>query len=242
MVNVINSHVISYTGKILFEPENKTKKHMAQASWKKIAMILFEGDVAEYYSWFMKNRFNLELNKPLRGAHVTFINDGVNGLNNSVGTLEEKEAVWEALKTKWDGKEISVTFNLRPFNDLDIESDEDDEVEELDADEKLKADKKLQTDLKKLSRTYHWWLIVDHKFRNELHEIRSEVGLAKPYFGLHMTFGILTQNFKLDKDGNPILDSNGKKISIFNHQLEHAKYLNVLHEKGFIEMNKDYGV
>ena len=200
-------HTISYTGTIQFEPENRTKKHMAQASWKKVAMVLFDGDIAEYYSWFLKKRFNLELNKPLRGAHITFINDRMDDINNSTGTIEEKESAWEALKNKWDGKEINVVLNLRPFSD----------------------DK-------------HWWLIVDHKFRNEIHDIRKEIGLEKPYFGLHMTFGILNQNYKMDNEGKLELDSNGRPISIFNHQLEHAKYLNVLHENGFVEMNKDYGL
>jgi hypothetical protein len=219
-------YTTSYVGKIVFEPENKTKKHEAQSSWKKVAMILFEGDIAEYYSWFMKSRFNLNLDKPLRGAHVTFINDRFSDLNKGSGTTDENEASWEALKNKWNGKEIEVTFNLRPFNDLNIEEDLE---EELDI-EKLKN-----------SRTYHWWLIVDHKFRDEIHSIREEAGLNKPYFGLHMTFGILTQNYKLDKDGKLELDSKNKPIPIFNHSLEHAKYLNLLHEKNFIEINKDYG-
>jgi len=79
-------YTIEYSGKILFEPENKTKKHLAQASWKKVAMVMFEGDIAEYYAWFLKRRFNIELNPPQRGAHITFINDSIDDLNNRLGS------------------------------------------------------------------------------------------------------------------------------------------------------------
>jgi hypothetical protein len=176
------SYTVSYIGKILFEPENKTKKHQAQASWKRVAMVVFEGEIAEYYAWFLKKRFNLELNKPLRGAHITFINDSIQDFNHRVGTFEEKEELWNKLKDKWDGKEITVTLNTRPFFDIK-----------------------------------HWWLIVDHKFRDELHAIREEIGLGRPYFGLHMTIGL----------------ANEKNIA-------HSEYIHSLHEKRFIEINKDY--
>ena len=176
-------HTVSYTGKILFEPENKTKKHLAQASWKKVAMVIFEGDIAEYYSWFLERRFGIELNKPLRGAHVTFINDSMNDLNAANGSEEKSEKAWEDLKAKWDGKEIDVTLNLRPFSDDN-----------------------------------HWWLIVDHNHRQGLHNIRAEIGLEKPYFGLHLTMGYVNER-----------------------NLDHSKYINMLNEKGFTEINKDYG-
>ena len=186
-------HTITYVGKILFEPPNKTKKHIAQASWKKVAMIMFDGDVAEYYRWFLNRRFNIELNEPQRGAHITFINDSIDDLNNRQGTINEKEAIWESLKQKWDGKEIEVTFNLRPFSNI-----------------------------------YHWWLIVDHKHREEIHSIRAEAGLGRPYFGLHMTFGIQTENF------------NEKGEIMFNRHIEHSRYINHLNETGRVELNMDY--
>lgn len=177
--------LVSYTGKILFEPENKTKKHESQASWKKVAMVLIDGEVSEYYSWFLQKRFNLVLNKPIRGAHITFVNDSINDMSQQgVKTNEEVEAMWEEVKKKWDGKEIEVVLNLRPFSD-----------------------------------NLHWWLIVDHKYREELHAIRAELGLGKPYFGLHMSLGY----------------ANEKNIM-------HSEYINLLNEKGFIELNKDYGI
>ena len=66
---------ILLTGRIEFEPENVTKKQNLQASWKHVAMVLFDGDITDYYAWFIKKRYNLILNKPLRGGHVSFIND-----------------------------------------------------------------------------------------------------------------------------------------------------------------------
>lgn len=176
------SHTVSYKGKIQFEPENKTKKHLAQATWKKVAMVIFEGDIAEYYAWFLHKRFNLDLNKPLRGAHITFINDSVDDLNHRIGTLDDKEKVWEQLKNKWDGKEVEVVLNLRPFTDV-----------------------------------RHWWLIVDHQHRKQLHDIRHEAGLGRPYFGLHMTIG-----------------------SVNEKNAHHSEYINNLNEKGLILLNKDY--
>jgi hypothetical protein len=184
---------VSYRGKILFEPESKTKKHEAQSEWKKVAMVIFDNELPRYYRWFLLKRFNLELNPLHREAHITFINDSIDDLNDRIGTREEKEAVWEKLKQKWNGKEVEVVLNLRPFTNV-----------------------------------YHWWLIVDHKHRTELHAIRKEVGLGFPYFGLHMTFGLLNRN----------LDSNGQEV--FSHQLEHSKYINELNELGFIDLNKDY--
>lgn len=186
-------HTVSYTGKILFEPENKTKKHLAQATWKKVAMVVFEGDICQYYSWFLKKRFNLELEKPLRGPHITFINDSIDDLNNRTGSIEDKEKSWDILKSKWDGKEIKIVLNLRPFSDIT-----------------------------------HWWLIVDHKFREELHSIRAEIGLSRPYFGLHLTIGRLSEN------------KNDKGEEVFNRDLEHSKYINFLHDAGMVEINKDY--
>ncbi len=176
--------IVSYSGKILFEPENKTKKHENQAAWKKVAMVLIEGDLTDYYSWFLKKRFSLDLNKPLRGAHITFVNDSINDMSgNGLKTNEEVETIWENVKKKWDGKDIEIVLNLRPFSD-----------------------------------NLHWWLIVDHAYREELHNIRAELGLGKPYFGLHMSIGYANEK-----------------------NLAHSEYINLLNEKGFIELNKDYG-
>lgn len=58
-----------------FTPQDVTKKHKNQSSWKCVALIKTNCDISDYYAWFLKTRFNLKLNPPLRGTHVTFISD-----------------------------------------------------------------------------------------------------------------------------------------------------------------------
>lgn len=168
---------ITIIGQIRFEPEDRTKKHREQSSWKKIAMVNFNGDVTEYYAWFVKKRFNLELNKPLRGAHISFINDSIKDISKN-GELSNKEVnlLWESVKKKWDGVKVPITLELTPRTD----------------------DK-------------YWWLRVADESRHELQGIRSELGLGKPYWGLHLTIGY----------------ANEKNIF-------HSKYIHGLVKKGFI--------
>jgi hypothetical protein len=148
---------LTLIGKIRFEPEDKTKKHKNQASWKKMAMVFLDGDICEYYAWFIKRRYNLVLNKPLRGAHISFINDSMRDLTNN-GEITEEEALkkWEEVKNRWDGKEIEIVLDLNPKSDYD-----------------------------------HWWLNIPHDERELLQSIRTELGLGKPYWGMHMTIGIV---------------------------------------------------
>jgi len=95
--------LIKCTGIIEFEPEDKTKKHLNQSSWKSVVIIKTNDDLCEYYSWFIKKRFNLELNKPLRGSYITFINDRHTDLPN-----------FNKVKTLFDGKEITFYIDIEP--------------------------------------------------------------------------------------------------------------------------------
>src|ERR1035438_6563809 len=109
---------ITYGGRILFEPENKTKKHDSQSSWKKMALVIIEGELTEYYSWFVQKRYSLTLNKPLRGAHISFINDSVKDMSlDGQRSIVEVDALWEEVKKKWDGKKIQVILDLDPRTD-----------------------------------------------------------------------------------------------------------------------------
>lgn len=100
----MNKNTITVKGKIVFDPDHKTKKHEKQGSWKKVAMIFLYGDLCEYYAWFINNRYNLPLAPPLRKAHISFINDRGSDTNGK----------WEEIKKKWDGKKIDVTLDLDP--------------------------------------------------------------------------------------------------------------------------------
>lgn len=169
---------VSLIGKIGFEPENKTNKHNNQSSWKKIAMVFIDGDVTDYYAWFIKKRYNLILNKPLRGAHVSFINDSMKDLTkNGQKSFDEVEVLWETVKQKWNNKEIPIVL------DLNVKTNDE-----------------------------HWWLNIPHDERGLLQSIRDELGLGKPFYGMHMSIGY----------------ANDKNI-------EHSKYIHDLIKKGFIK-------
>ena len=145
--------MILLKGKIEFDPVDRTKKHKDQASWKKVAMVVFEGDICEYYAWFIKKRYSLSLNKPLRGAHITFINDSLRDMGQNI----EK---WDEVKAKYSGKEIEVVISIDPRTDSDEPNS-----------------------------TGHWWLNIPEECRHELQSIREELGLGRPYYGLHLSIG-----------------------------------------------------
>jgi hypothetical protein len=173
----MNDRIILY-GKIVFDVPNKTKKHEKQGSWKCVAMILFNDDSAEYYAWFLKKRYSIILNKPLRDAHVTFINDRMSDMTlNGQRNVGDVNKVWSEVKTKWNDKEIEIVLDLN-----------------------TKTDSK------------HWWLNVPEDCRDELQGIRNELGLGRPYFGLHMSLGY----------------ANEKNIN-------HSDYIHTLIKKGYID-------
>lgn len=117
------------------------------------------------------------LNKPLRGAHISFINDSMRDLTQN-GKISETETLntWEEVKKKWNGKKINIVLDLDPRTD---------------------------------GRT--WWLNIPHDERGGLQAIRDELGLGRPYFGMHMSVGY----------------ANEKNI-------EHSTYIHESIKKGFI--------
>ena len=67
--------IVKVKGIIEFSPEDVTRKHKSQSSWKRVAMIKTNCELDRYYAWFLEKRFSLKLNRSIRGSHVTFIND-----------------------------------------------------------------------------------------------------------------------------------------------------------------------
>ena len=148
-------NIINIKGKIIFDPADKTNKHNNQSHWKKIAMVVFESDICEYYSWLLKKRYKIQLNKPLRGPHISFINDSINDIKNGLFINEEEvKERWNYVKKIWNNKEIDVLL------DVDMRTD-----------------------------STHWWLKYSEKNNNILQAIRLQLGLNKPYYGLHMSVG-----------------------------------------------------
>ena len=150
---------IEIEGKIIFNPQDKTAKHKSQASWKKMAMVMVKGDVCQYYAWFIRKRFHIDLSRPLRGAHVSFINDSIRDIAGDSNA--EKQALWDKVAKKWHGKKIKIVLDVRPH----------------------------AIGRTRESKSGHWWLIVPHDERNDLQAIRNELGLDRPRFGMHMTIG-----------------------------------------------------
>ena len=98
-------------GKIVFDPVDFTTKQKKQASWKKVAMIIIDdGDMAAYYRWFLNKRYNLILNPPLRGSHITIINDSVKDIGDGL-------AKWDLLKSQWDGQIVPVVLETEIKSD-----------------------------------------------------------------------------------------------------------------------------
>jgi hypothetical protein len=94
--------LVKLRGKIEFSPQDVTKKHKSQSSWKRVAIIKTDCDLDKYYAWFLTKRFNLKLNQNLRGSHVTFISDKM-----------DKKTFDEASKI-FNGKEIDFYIELEP--------------------------------------------------------------------------------------------------------------------------------
>lgn len=176
-------NTIRLIGKIGFEPEDFTRKHKDQASWKKIAMIFIQGEICEYYAWFLQKRYNITLNKPLRGAHISFVNDSMYDLTQK-GQVTEEVALerWEQCKQKWGGKEIELVLELN-----------------------YKTDDR------------SWWLNIPQDERELLHEIRAEIGLSRPHFGLHMSLGYA--NEKNIEHSTYIHETISKGLQVANHNL-----------------------
>lgn len=101
-IKYIIKMVFKVRGVLDFNPENKTQKHAEQSLWKKTAMIRTNCELDRYYSWFLKKRFNLKLNKNLRGTHVTFIADMVDF------------ELYEKVAAMFQGKEIDFYVETEP--------------------------------------------------------------------------------------------------------------------------------
>lgn len=86
---------------ICFDPDPISAKHKKQGTWKYTALCTTPGDIDLYYSDFLFKRYGLILNRSIRLAHVTIINDRVEDLDK-----------YNAAKEKWNGKQL--VFKYRP--------------------------------------------------------------------------------------------------------------------------------
>ena len=206
--------VVKIRGKIIFDPENITKKHKNQATWKYVAMVFFDNDVSRYYSWFLKKRFNLTLERPIRNSHVTFINDSFNDLSHKgEKSALEVEEIWNKVKKEWNNKLVDIYLELDPDTNSISK-------EEIDNWKKTGQGIDLWN-IPNGKNNFHWWLRVPYDKREVLQGIRSELGLEKPYFGMHMTIGLV-----MDSRPSEVNDSNG--LNIKETRIFHSRYLHWL--------------
>jgi len=95
------------SGILIFDPENKTKKHALQSSWKTVALIQTDCDIHAYYSWFIEKRYNLKLNQPLRGSHVTILSDMIGRDSINENPIE----IYEKVKKEFEGKVMNFKYD-----------------------------------------------------------------------------------------------------------------------------------
>jgi len=72
-----HNYNVSTTGKLIFQPDELTKKQKKQANWKRVAIVKLDDEISRYYCWFIKKRYDIDLIIPYRGTHLTVINDRV---------------------------------------------------------------------------------------------------------------------------------------------------------------------
>ncbi len=151
----------------------------------------------------------------------------------SIGSDLEKYYGW-FIKKRYD---IGLATTLRgPYvtfiNDKlnDMEGSNEKEREKLWNSVKKKWHGKsvqIELEVSPYTDSEYWWLRVYPESRKPLEDIRKELGLGRPYFGMHMTIGS-----PIDKYESEIEIPNEKKVKKMN--VEQAKYIHRLLEKKLI--------
>lgn len=100
--------VIETTGILNFSPPEKTRKHLSQKEWKRHALIETDCDLERYYAWFLEKRFNLKLNKTLRGTHISFIADRYSDTGK-----------WEEVSKKYHNTPITFYYEIEPRSNIE---------------------------------------------------------------------------------------------------------------------------
>jgi hypothetical protein len=104
---MFNEFTENIKAKVVFDPKDLTKKHEKHSDWKKhVIAFIDDPDFCDYYTWFLKKRYNLFLVKPIRGVHFTVINDR---LRDDVSATEAK---YKEFKNLYNGKVIDIEYSL----------------------------------------------------------------------------------------------------------------------------------
>ena len=81
---------------------------MKQSSWKRTALVNIKGEMCEYYAWFIWKRYHIKLSSPLRGCHLTVINDRVIG---------SQKTNYEWIASQYEGKRVEIEYGVDPRTD-----------------------------------------------------------------------------------------------------------------------------
>ena len=98
---------------IVFDVPDLTSKHEKQSVWKKHAISFIDNpELCDYYGWFIKKRFGITtLPRPIRGTHLTIVNDRLEDFENS------SEELYQSAKEKYNNTEIDIRYSLNPRTD-----------------------------------------------------------------------------------------------------------------------------
>ena len=99
-------------GKLVFDVDDLTNKHRQQSTWKKHVIAFIDNpDFCDYYAWFISQKYDLRFTKPIRGTHLTLVNDRLSDFKNA------SEETYQESKEKYDGTEIDIRDSLNPKTD-----------------------------------------------------------------------------------------------------------------------------
>lgn len=158
----MDKNIIIGKGILKFDPVNKTKKHDNQSAWKKIAMVMINDDTHKYYQWLIEREYKFIQGKeantnwmgsPLRGPHVTIINERIDDIS-----------IWNDLVEKYDNTELYFFYNIE--NGL-------------------------------RNNGKHIYYKIDCPVADQ---IRQYGNLGDPYFGYHLTIGLVPSEVNYRKD------------------------------------------
>lgn len=114
--------MLKMIGKIVANPVNVSNKHNKQSTWKKVSIVQFDDDFCDYYRWFIKKEFGLYLNPPLRGTHVTLINDRLSDFSEGVDidSIDNKlvEIYYDPVNIRSNGEHWWINAESKDIEDL----------------------------------------------------------------------------------------------------------------------------
>jgi len=90
-------------GKIIFDPVPLTGKveKLFKPHW---AIISVDDDVDDYYRWFLNKRFNLILQPPAWGPHITVAD----------GLPPAMDGIWDQVKAKYNNQTVEFEYENFP--------------------------------------------------------------------------------------------------------------------------------